>query len=110
MPISEDIREAAASVNFKVGIELPTNYSTLHYGETVAHLQAMNKHREYFSGALAKTMVEPDPTEAVADRAILTGNDFATQMVQALMAAVGSLSAGQQLSKQGNNAPPETGK
>lgn len=104
MPLLEDVVQSVSNTNFKVVAESPGFYTGLAMGEQVSHQGAMNKIREAAVGSIVKALVEMDPGQAASINKALTGNDLAQQIAQ----LVASLGAGQQLSKQGNNAPPST--
>lgn len=106
MPISEEVREAVASTNFKSLGEGPSFYANLAMGDSVAHQRGVNTIRESALGSIVKSLTESDPTEAVSVLKMLSGNDQAQQL-QSLLAAIAS---GQQVVKTAQSTPPETAK
>ena len=106
MAISEEVREAVSSNNFKSLGEGPAFYANLAMSDAVAHQRTTNSLREGYLGQVLKSMNELDPSEARAQVKMLSGNDLAKQ-ISDLGAAVATL---QQYVKTAQSTPPETAK
>jgi hypothetical protein len=105
MAVDQGILDSVASANYKTLSELGSHSAGLAMQNAVAHQSGLNQIRELALGALAKTMVEMDPSESISVLKALSGNDVA-QQVTSLLAA---LSMGQQSAKVAQTTPPPTG-
>lgn len=105
MPILQGVEDAVSNSNFKVVGESVAAQVSLQRDEAVAHWSAMNKIREAAITRGVQNLVEDNPSQAMSDSQLLTGNAVAQQgSALALAAALAQI-----LGKTGDNTPPQTG-
>jgi hypothetical protein len=104
MAANEGIIDSVSNVNTKNLGDAAAFAMGLAYNDAVAHQRAMNSIREASVGAVVKSLVEVDATEAVSVGKVLTGNDLA-QVFASLASAIAS---SQQAGKAAGVTPPVT--
>jgi hypothetical protein len=101
---TEQTLDTLNNVNLKTVGEAASHSMGLAMENAVAHQAAMNQVRELAIGALAKSMTEMDPSQAVSILKATSGNEMASQITSLLAA----LSSGQQQAKVAQTTPPTT--
>lgn len=105
MPILQGVEDSVTNSNFKYAGELGMRLTHLVESEAGAHWAATNKIREAYLMRGTRDFAQEDISEAISANYYKTGDAVGEKgIVAALVAAVA-----QMLSKQGNNAPPQTG-
>lgn len=113
--VNEQVIDSVTTGNVKTIAEAGSFYTQMGFSNAVAnqqlaqanalaHQQAMNQISQAATGALVKSIIEVDPSQAVAEQKVLSGNDTAG-FLAALLAA---LNSGQQGVKAAGNTPPVT--
>ena len=104
MPLNESVVESVTSTNFKVVAEAPAFYTQMAFGNAVSAQQNMNTLSQNLIGALAKQVIELDPSEAASIGRALS-DDALGMKIAGLVTALGS---GQVMSKVAQTTPPVT--
>lgn len=113
--LADDVREAVANANFKVTAEAPTVMQNLALQNFIAHQQRLNQIAESelvsaqalnraILGRVVNSLLDTEPTDALAAQKVFSGNDVA-QQITSLLAA---LASGQQGAKVAQTTPPPT--
>jgi len=106
MSLAQPVVDAVANANFKNLSEGASFYLNLAMADAVAHQRSVNAVREAVLSSALKGLVEIDPTQAMSQLKLISGNDLGAQITQLLA----SLASNQQQTKVAQTTPPETGK
>lgn len=101
---SPEITASVSDTNFKVIAEAQAVAVADGFKLHQAHTNRVNVLAESLLGKMGKIIHEPDVSEAISSQKMLTGNDFAQQ----ILAALAAIAAGQVGNKGANTTPPVT--
>jgi len=104
MPLSQDIIDVVADVNLKYMGELHVAQLGQTRENSVNHLSRLDRLSEGFIGRILLDFAQPDSSEAMADKARLTGDSIAEKA----LSLAGSVAAAQVMTKGAGNTPPVT--
>jgi len=104
MPLNESVVESVTATNFKVVAEAPAFYTQLAFGNAVSAQQNMNTLSQNLIGALAKQVIELDPSEAASIGRAMSDDSLGLKVA----GLVGALGSSQVMSKVAGNTPPVT--
>lgn len=104
MPILQGVEDSVTNTNFKYFGELGLHQVSLQREEAIAHWGAMNKAREGFMTRALRDFAQNDPSEAMADRQVLSSSVPQDGINATIVASLAQI-----LAKISNNTPPQSG-
>jgi len=104
MSADQGLIDSVANENTKVGAGAPAFYQSIAMSNAVSHQNRMNIVAEAATATAVNVLLNMDPSQAVSEQKVLSGNDLAQQ----LSALLTALNSGQQGVKSAQTTPPVT--